>query len=495
LKAPPLPAPPLRVLHVAAEVFPLVKTGGLADVAAALPPALARVGADVRLLLPGLPAIADAVLHQRTVREIGPVFGAGRVTLRCGRMPFTHVPAYVIDAPYLYRRGGSPYQDSSGQEWPDNLQRFALLSWVAAHLAAGELDNAWTPDVMHAHDWHAAAACAYMAAHPSTIAASIFTVHNLAFQGLFALADFGLLGLPSSFMAATGLEFHGQLSLMKAGLKFANRVTTVSPTYAHEIATHEFGFGLDGVIRGRSSELSGILNGVDQEVWDPSRDPALAMRYSAEEPTGKAACKLALQAEVGLALQPDAPLFGVVSRLTWQKGLDLVLAALPMLLKQGAQLVVQGSGEPGLEAAFLEAARAHPGQVATRIGYDEALAHRLVAGSDAILVPSRFEPCGLTQLYGLRYGTLPVVRRVGGLADTVVDAADAERGTGFVFDAAWPAALEHALGRAVSLYRQPPDWQAVMRRAMAQDFSWDAAAQAYLALYGDAVAARRDMAQ
>ena len=484
----------LRVLHVAAEVFPLVKTGGLADVAAALPPALARAGADVRLLLPGLPAIADAVLHQRTVCEIGPVFGAGRVTLRCGQMPFSHLPAYVIDAPYLYRRSGSPYQDSTGQEWPDNLQRFALLGWVAAHLAAGELDAAWMPEVMHAHDWHAASACAYMAAHPSTTATSVFTVHNLAFQGLFPPADFALLGLPSHFMAATGLEFHGHLSLMKAGLKFAHRVTTVSPTYAREIATPEFGFGLDGVIRSRSADLSGILNGVDPEIWNPERDPALAARYSIDEPDGKAACKRALQAEVGLEPQADAPLFGIVSRLTWQKGLDLMLAALPMLLQRGAQLLVQGTGEAGLEAAFVEAQRAHPGRVATRIGYDEALAHRVVAGSDVIAVPSRFEPCGLTQMYGLRYGTLPLVRRVGGLADTVVDLGDAEHATGFVFDAATPAAAEIALGQALDLYRQPAAWRALMRRGMAQDFSWNVAASSYLKLYASTVAARSALA-
>ena len=292
-------------------------------------------------------------------------------------------------------------------------------------------------------------------------------------------------------MTATGLEYHGQVSLMKAGLQFAHRITTVSPTYAREITTGEFGFGLDGVIRGRSGELSGILNGVDPAIWNPERDPALATRYSAAEPAGKAACKRALQAEVGLAQQADAPLFGIVSRLTSQKGLDLVLAALPTLLAGGAQLLVQGTGEPGLEVAFREAERAHPGRVATRIGYDEALAHRLVAGCDVILVPSRFEPCGLTQMYGLRYGTLPLVRRVGGLADTVVDVSDAVRATGFVFDAATPAALVQALERALALYRQPSAWQALMQRGMAQDFSWDVAAAAYLALYADTLAARQ----
>ena len=477
----------MRVLHVGAEIFPLVKTGGLADVLGALPQALIGQGADVRLLLPGLPAIADAVLHQKAVFQIGPAFGAGRVTLRLGRMPYSHVPVYVIDAPYLYRRDGSPYQDSAGHEWPDSLQRFALLGWVAAHLAAGEFDADWVPDLLHAHDWHAAMACAYVAAHPPTRAATVFTVHNLAYQGLFPSGDFNLLGLPSRFMASTGLEFHGQLSFMKAGLKFARRITTVSPTYAREIATPEFGFGLDGVVRGRGADVSGVLNGVDGAIWNPAADSSLAQRYSAQEPAGKARCKEALQRELGLPGRAEAMLFGAVSRLTSQKGLDLMLAVLPGLIKRGGQFVLQGAGEPVLEAAFLAAAKAHPGQVAVRIGYDEAFAHRLIAGSDAIVVPSRFEPCGLTQLYGLRYGTLPVVRRVGGLVDTVVDAGEAavasEQATGFVFDAATPAALDAALQRAAAAFARQALWRGLMQRAMAQDFSWQGAAAQYLALY------------
>jgi len=489
-----VPAPAPKLLHVAAEVFPLVKTGGLADVAGALPPALMHAGADVRMLLPGLPAIAEAVLQARPVCEVGPLFGAARITLRLGRLPGSHVPAYVLDAPYLYRRGGSPYQDSRGGEWSDNLQRFALLGWVGAHLAAGELDDGWTPDVLHAHDWHAALACAYAKVHPGTAAASFFTVHNLAYQGLFPLADFGQLGLPARTLAATGLEFHGQLSFMKGGLKFADRITTVSPSYAREIATPEFGAGLDGVIRSRQADVTGILNGVDYAVWNPERDTALAARYSADRLEGKAACKEALQREMGLAADAGAPLLAVVSRLTSQKGLDLVIGALGGLLARGAQLVVVGTGDAGLEAAFREAAHAHPGRVAVRLTYDEVLAHRVIGGADAIVVPSRFEPCGLTQMYGLRYGTLPLVRRVGGLADTVVDAsADAlrdGRATGFSFDAAAPAALEHAIERLVALYRQPAAWQGLMRHAMVQDFSWDHSAEQYLTLYRDAIARR-----
>jgi starch synthase len=477
----------LRVLQVAAEVFPLVKTGGLADVVGALPQALIAAGADVRLVLPGLPAIVDAVLHQKPLLDIGPLFGAARVRVRLGQMPYSHVPAYVVDAPFLYRRAGSPYQSADGKEWADNLQRFGLLGWIGAHLAAGEIDPEWVPQVLHAHDWHAAMACAYMDAHPATTSPSVFTVHNLAYQGLFAQTEFGQLGLPSRFMHSQGLEYHGQLSFMKAGLKYARRVTTVSPTYAGEIATHEFGSGLDGVIRSRGRDVSGILNGVDGSVWDPATDAALASRYSAQEPAGKALCKAALQSELGLTVQADAPVFGVVSRLTAQKGLDLVLACLPALLRSGAQLALQGSGDPVLEAAFRAAAAAHPGRVSVRIGYDEALAHRLIGGSDVILVPSRFEPCGLTQLYGLRYGTLPLVRRVGGLADTVVDAGDEalRKGlaTGVVFEAATAAALEAALVRAVHLYGQPEVWRRLVRTAMTRDFSWDEAAAKYLALY------------
>lgn len=484
----------LKVLHVAAEVFPLVKTGGLADVVAALPPALAEQGADVRLLLPGLPPVLEAVQGARTVVDIGSAFGALRVRLLLARMPGTRLPVYVVDAPYLYRRGGSPYQDAKGEEWPDNLQRFALLGWLAAHLAADDADPQWAPDVVHAHDWHAALACVYMAEHAPTPAASVYTVHNLAYQGLFPMHDWSHLGLASRLMSPAGLEFHGQLSFMKAGLMFADRVTTVSPTYAREIATHEFGCGLDGVVRGRGAQVAGILNGIDDTVWNPAADAAIAMRYDAERLAGKQVCRRALQAELKLTPDDDGGLLlAVVSRLTSQKGLDLVLAALPALVAQGVQLAVQGTGEPALEAAFRMAQQAHPGRVHVHIGYDEARAHRLVAGADVIAVPSRFEPCGLTQMYGLQYGTLPLVRRVGGLADTVVDAEE-PAGTGFVFDAATPAAFERCALRALAGKADVAAWREMQVRAMAQPLSWRRPAQAYLALYEAALAQRRGAA-
>ncbi|WP_284619960.1 glycogen synthase GlgA [Aquabacterium humicola] len=477
----------MRVLHVAAEVYPLVKTGGLADVAAALPPALAAAGADVRLLLPGLPPILDAVQSAKMVLDIGSAFGALRVKLLLARMPGSHLPVYVIDAPHLYRRAGGPYQAPDGSPWPDNLRRFALLGWVAAHLAAGDADIDWVPEVVHAHDWHAAMSCAYIADHLPTPAASVYTVHNMAFQGLFPHHDWAMLGLSSRFMSPAGLEFHGQLSFMKAGLKFADRVTTVSPTYAHEISTHEFGFGLDGVIRGRGSEVSGILNGIDPQVWNPATDAALAERYDAQRLDGKQRCRRALQQQLGLEVDEHALLVTVVSRLTSQKGLDLVLGALPALVPAGVQFAVQGTGEPALEAAFRMAEQMHPGRVRVHIGYDEARAHQMIAGADAIAVPSRFEPCGLTQMYGLRYGTLPIVRRVGGLADTVADGE-----TGFCFDAASVAAFEGAVRRAIEARAQPATWTAMMRRGMAQDLSWAHAASDYLVLYAAAVRSRAE---
>ena len=485
----------MKVLHAAAEVFPLVKTGGLADVLGALPQALVQAGADARLILPGLPAILAGVEGQTLVREIGAIFGAGRVSLRLGRLGGSGVLAYVVDAPFLYQRDGSPYLAADGSEWMDNLLRFALLGWVAAHLATGELDDNWHPDVLHAHDWHAAMACAYIAASPSARVATVYTVHNLAYQGLFDAADFHLLGLPARFMTPLGLEFHGQFSFMKAGLAYAQRVTTVSPNYAREMASEEFGCGLEGLIQARGADVTGILNGVDGKVWNPATDTGIAATYTAVATQGKTRCKASLQKALGLHPDSKAPLFGVVSRLTSQKGLDLVLAALPALLAQGGQLAVQGNGDTALEAAFKAAAAAHPGRVAVRLGYDEAFAHQMIAGADAMLVPSRFEPCGLTQLYALRYGTVPVVRRVGGLADTVEDAnpESMRRGeaTGFLFGPATPDALAQAMTEAIQTFAKPKIWRQIMQNGMARHFSWEDAASHYLSLYSDAVRSRR----
>lgn len=476
----------MRILHVASEIYPLVKTGGLADVLGSLPPALVNRGLDVRVLLPGLPGIINGMADLKPVLRIGAVFGAAVVTLQLGKLPDSGVPAYVIDAPFLYQREGNPYVGPDGHDWSDNHRRFALLGWIAAHIASGELDPEWVPDVVHAHDWHAGLAPVYMAQNPGLKTASVFTIHNLAFRGIFPIDCHAELGLPARKLTPHGIEFHGKISFMKAGLVYSNRITTVSPTYAREICTPEFGCGLDGVLRDRGYALSGILNGVDYSIWNPE-DPAIATPYSSQDLGGKLECKRALQAEFGLKQGASGPLFAVVSRLTSQKGMDILLAAMPELLREGAQLVVLGSGEGDLEAGFRYAASANPQNVAVFIGYDENMSHRIMAGADILLVPSRFEPCGLTQLYALRYGTLPLVRRVGGLADTVVDATpdtlSSDSATGFVFDDASRHALAARVRDAVSLYHDHEAWCRVQGRGMAQDYSWDDSAANYESLY------------
>jgi starch synthase len=480
----------MRVLHVCTEIYPLLKTGGLADVAAALPAAQVEAGCDARVLVPGFPALRAGILDQELVAELAPAFGAETIRLVRGRLPDSGVAAYVIDAPALYDRPGNPYADAGNQAYSDNVGRFALLGWVAARMAEG-LDPDWQPQVVHAHDWHAGLAPAYLKAAEQAsgrrLAGSVQTIHNLAYQGNFPSHVFGYLGLPAHFFDIDGVEFHGQVSFLKAGLFFADRITTVSPTYAREIQGSEQGCGLDGLLRSRAHDLAGILNGVDDAVWNPRTDPLIAGHYDVRDVADKAACKAALQRETGLAVQDEAPLFVVVSRLTEQKGLHLVLAALPAIVERGGQIMVLGSGDAHLEAAFSAAAAAQPQSVAVRLGYDEQLAHRIIAGGDVILVPSRFEPCGLTQLYGLKYGTLPLVRKVGGLADTVTDASLEnlvdEVATGIVFEAFDEAGIAAALRRAFALYRRPADWHDVQARGMRQQHGWGTAAAQYLALY------------
>jgi starch synthase len=479
----------MRVLYVTAELYPWVKSGGLGDVAAALPPALAAQGVDIRLLLPGFPGFLDAFLGIADAARLRTPFAAERIRVALAELPGSDRLAYLVDQPALYDRPGGAYADPDGRDWPDNLRRYALLGWVAAALARGA-DRDWCPEIVHGHDWHAGLAPAYLAAEPPADRAvrSVFTIHNLAYRGLFPAALFSHLGLPAGFFSIDGVEFYGDLSFIKAGLFYSDRLTTVSPTYAREIQTPAFGWGLDGLLRHRADALSGILNGVDPQVWDPEHDPALPRAYGiADAVAGKEAAKSALQGRLGLAASGDAPLFGVVSRLTPQKGLDLLLAALPGLVESGAALALLGSGDADLEAGFAAAAAGNRGRVAARIGYDDELAHLIVGAADVVLVPSRYEPCGLTQLHALRYGALPLVRRVGGLADTVVDATAVSladgTATGFAFDAASPQALRAAIDRSRNLFAERRVWQRMIRQAMTRDFSWAAAARHYLALY------------
>ncbi len=482
----------MRALYVTAELFPWVKSGGLGDVAAALPPALTALGVDMRLLLPGFPGFLDAFAGLTDIARLHTPFAAERVRVGLAQLPGTERLAYLVDHPPFYDRPGGPYSTADGQDWPDNHRRFGLFSLVAAQLARGA-DADWAPDLLHCHDWHCGLAPAYLAALPARAIPAVYTVHNLAYRGIFPGSLLADLALPQEFFSVDGVEFFGQVSFMKAGLFYSDRLTTVSPTYAREIQTPAFGWGLDGLLRSRAGVLTGILNGVDPQVWDPRHDPVLPGGYGSDDvPTGKAAAKAALQRRLGLVQRDDVPLFGAVTRLTPQKGFDLLHDCLREFVGDGHQLVILGSGDRDLEHGFAQAAEAYPGQLGVEIGYDEELSHLIIGGSDVIVMPSRFEPCGLTQLYALRYGTLPLVRRVGGLADTVSDATSVslaeDRATGFAFDEETPQALLSAIRRAAALFRERSLWLQMVRRAMVQDFSWTAAARRYLEVYRDAAA-------
>ena len=476
----------MRVLHVASEVYPLIKTGGLADVAAALPAALLQIGVDARILVPGYPAVLEKMADLRHVRTLADPWTSGGTALMLGRTP-DGVACYVVDAPEMYGRPGNPYLGPDGKDWPDNHFRFALLSWVAAWFAGADGGWRWRPDVVHGHDWQAGLASAYLTLAGGPRPATILTIHNIAYQGLFPASLLGQLQLPVSSFTVDGLEYYNQIGFLKAGLFYSDRISTVSPTYAEEIQSPDGGWGLHGLLASRAGDLWGILNGVDYDVWSPDTDTIIVQRYDADNLDAKAANKSALQEEFGLKVLADAPLFGVVSRLTPMKGFDLLLSAIPSLVAQGAQFALLGSGEDWLEDGFRKLSEQFPGQVGVFLGYDEPLSHRIQAGSDVILLPSRSEPCGLIQLYGLRYGTLPLVRRAGGLADTVVDAQDwaIDQGeaTGFVFDNASVDELMSACRRALALWRDPARWRSVQRAAMAKDFSWAASARRYLDMY------------
>jgi len=467
-----------RVLSVASEAVPLLKTGGLADVVGALPGALAAVGWQMRVLLPAYRALRGRIEAWPVVLRDADLFG-GPALVRAGEAG--GVGMLLLDAPHLYDRDGGPYAGPGG-DWGDNPQRFAALSWIAARIAREGLADGWRPEVMHAHDWQGGLAPAYLAYGGARDVGTVITIHNIAFQGWADASQLASLRLPQAEFHAGALEYFGGLSALKAGLITADAITTVSPTYAAELVRPEFGMGLEGVIAAREGQVSGILNGVDEAVWSPALEP---LPYSARRMAGKAVNRAALCAEFGLEV--PGPLAIVVSRMGDQKGIDLIAAVLPDFIAGGGGLVVLGSGDPGLEAMMRALAQHHPGRVAVRIGYDEALSHRMFAAGDAVLVPSRFEPCGLTQMYGLRYGTLPVVAAVGGLADTVITANPAALAagvaTGITFQPTDAVAFGQALRRLLALYADPARWRQVQRNAMRQPVGWQASAAAYGALY------------
>ena len=474
----------IEVLSVASEVYPLIKTGGLADVAGALPGALGGRGVTMRTLVPGYPAVMSKLGGGRVVREIDDLFGV-LAKLIAARVEGLDV--IVIDAPVLYDRPGNPYVSPDGWDWPDNWKRFAALGWVAAELAQGLVEG-YHPQLLHCHDWQAGLAPAYIKFGPTSHIKTVMTIHNIAFKGFFGAEIFGQLRLPPHAFGVGGVEFYGGISYLKSGMECADYVTTVSPNYADEIRTPEFGMGLEGLLNGRAETVVGILNGIDVEAWNPATDQALTQTYSANTIQARQANKLDVAEKFGLD-GTDGPLFCVISRLTDQKGMDLLLQTVDGLVDLGARLAVLGSGEAGLEDGFRAAWARHPGKVSIITGYNEQLSHLMQGGCDAILIPSRFEPCGLTQLYGLRYGCVPVVSRIGGLADTVIDANPAalaaEVATGVVFDAGSAHALYEAIRRTVRLYHDDKVWKKIQRRGMKSDVSWDTSAARYAELYAN----------
>jgi starch synthase len=477
----------MKLLSIASEIYPLIKTGGLADVVGALPGALTGEGVESRTLVPGYPAVMARLGKAKTLRRYEALFGVPAALLAA---KVDGLDLLILDAPDFFARPGGPYGDAAGNDWTDNWRRFAALSRVGADIAEGAVKG-WRPDIVHVHDWQAAMTAAYMRFGPAHPVPKVVTIHNLAFQGRFDATIFGQLGLPPEAWGVDGVEYYGGTGYLKAGLVSADAITTVSPTYAEEIRSPVHGMGLDGLINGRVDRLHGILNGVDIDIWNPAADASIPRTYSARALAGRAVNRRALEKRFGLD-HDDAPLFIIVSRLTWQKGMDLMIDAMDHMVGLGGKLALLGSGDHPLEGAFLGAADRHRGRVGVQIGYDEGLSHLMQAGGDAILIPSRFEPCGLTQLYGLRYGCLPVVARVGGLADTVIDANEAAvsagAATGIVFAPSDPLALYGAIARTVRLHGDKAIWQAMQRAAMRADVSWAQSAARYAALYRDLLA-------
>jgi starch synthase len=476
---------PLRLLSVTSELHPLVKTGGLADVAGALPPALAAHGVETRSLLPAYPQVLRAFAGTRlkAVHSYKALFG-GPARLLAAKLGALDL--LLLDSPHLFAtRDGGPYVDLTGTDWSDNWRRFAALSAVAADVAAGAVKG-WQADAVHVHDWQAALTAAYVRHGRAPRTPVVLTVHNLAFQGRFDAGIFPELGLPASAFSVEGVEYYGGVGYLKAGLQYADAITTVSPTYADEIRTPAFGMGLDGLLRGRGPAVHGIVNGIDTAEWDPATDPHLAKPFSARALGGRAANRRAIEKRFGLK-RGKGPIFALISRLTWQKGIDLIADSIEHIVAHGARLVVLGSGDSAFEGAMLAAAHRHRGAVGVVTGYDEPLAHLMQAGCDSILIPSRFEPCGLTQLYGLRYGTVPVAARTGGLADTIIDANDAALSegcaTGILHLPASGDALKAAISRAIALYWTPGAWQALRRQGMRGDYGWGRSSARYAALY------------
>jgi starch synthase len=477
----------LRILVATSEAYPLVKTGGLADVSGALPAALRRQKVDARLLIPGYPQVLAKVKNLTYLTKLDFIPQVGSVNVLAGEMPDSGAPVYVVDHAGLYQRDGGPYQDTFGKDWIDNPIRFGVFSHVAAVLSSGFSPLDWLPDIVHCNDWQTGLTPAILHFFRTPRAKTVLGIHNLAYQGNYGPEWVGKLGLPPQSYQTEGLEYYDQMSFLKAGVYYSDAIITVSPTYAQEIQTEAYGCGMQGLLKSRSQHLHGILNGIDTDEWNPSIDPHLICNYDASRLAEKGANKEALQNRLGLDVDAHAPLLSVVSRLASQKGLDLLLSIATTLIHEGAQIALLGSGDAWLEHGFTQLSKAYPGRMSATIGYNEGLSHQIMASSDIFLMPSRFEPCGLNQMYGLTYGTPPVVRRTGGLADSVYDtdegALKAGKATGFAFENANEQEFLTAIRRAIALYHDRKSWAQLQHNGMKQDFSWTPSAKKYLEIY------------
>lgn len=475
----------VKVLFATSEVAPLIKTGGLADVSGALPAALRAINVDVRVLVPGYPQVMAKLGPHEAVASFDDLPGYPPCRLIFSIME-NGVPLLVLDCPLLYQRSGGPYADPTGHDWPDNPLRFGLLSKVAAVLGSSESPLMWRPDLVHCNDWQTGLAGVYLSVAPGAVP-NVITIHNLAFQGNYRPSKVQKLHLPPKSFSVNGIELYGNMSFLKAALYYAYHITTVSPTYAREIQHEPLGFGLQGLLYSRRSDVSGILNGIDTDEWDPGTDRHLAAHYSPARMAGKAENKRALQQRMGLQEDAGIPLLGVVSRLTHQKGLDLLLEIAPRLMKLPVQLVILGSGEPAMQHAAYQLVERYPGKIAAMIGFDEGLSHQIEAGADIFIMPSRFEPCGLNQFYSQRYGTPPIVNNTGGLADSVVDCTPDtlknDTASGFILPAMTANGLFDTIRRAIEVYRDEKKWKALRKNCMTKDFSWETSARAYRRVY------------
>lgn len=473
----------MKVLYVVSELAPLTQTGCVGEVCGQLPLALADQGADIRVLIPAYPQALKAVRRKGKPVDLGNPLGLGKTRLIPAWLPDGSLRVWLVDCPVQYDREGGPFLDADGRPWPDNAHRFALLGKVAALLAEAGGMLGWQPDILHANDWACGLAPAYLALSGNRQCGTVFTVRDMRQQGNFDAELLHLFGLPKSALTMNGLEFFGQMSFLKGGLYYSRKIITPSPTYSREIQIKAYGEGMHGVCSLRGGDLSGILNGLDEDEWNPKVDPHIPFPFDGDNLDGKLRNKLDIQRAFNLEPNPDIPLIGMVSAMGKDEGADLLVAAISGLISAGAQMILVGSGDKEVEHNLVMASTTYPGRIGVQLDWERGLHHRVLAGSDLILLPARFDPCAVRQCQAMRYGALPVVRKTGGLADTVLDCLHGEMGTGFVFNEASAGELMLAVSRGINLFRNRSIWRRHQVQAMKRSWGWQASAKSHMEVY------------